>query len=344
VKNKWAEKVEQIRLATKLNIELLSCMEQEWEQTRRNLEEDGGVILRSGFFDGLIWYIAIRKNEWPEPALALLPLMLDSLSQEESPYSEWQEAADWVKGLFAGYQPPLPAILKTHWNWAEARVCFVIEKRNAVDPSDLAVWQDLFQTYFKQKLSTYLLSQQTVLLLVPLSTLADGDSSVDSDPDTWLEWAASLHDLLSTEALETVRIVVSKPMEHPEQLSRVIPQCKQTLAALHTFFPKTMVAGDWQYAVEKLMASLDASVIQSLRLALDSLRELPDITWEQKETFEVFCQNNLNISETARSLYLHRNTLLYRLDRLKEATGLDPRQFADALLLRVALLLDKLSK
>ena len=51
-----------------------------------------------------------------------------------------------------------------------------------------------------------------------------------------------------------------------------------------------------------------------------------------------FLENNLNVSETSRQLYVHRNTLLYRLEKLEKYTGLDIRIFDDALTLKIALM------
>jgi carbohydrate diacid regulator len=60
---------------------------------------------------------------------------------------------------------------------------------------------------------------------------------------------------------------------------------------------------------------------------------------EMIRTVEVFFKNNLNISDSARILYIHRNTLLYRLDKLQKATGLDVRKFEDAVTFKLAHLL-----
>jgi DNA-binding PucR family transcriptional regulator len=62
------------------------------------------------------------------------------------------------------------------------------------------------------------------------------------------------------------------------------------------------------------------------------------------KTLEQVLTDNLNISQAARSLYLHRNTLLYRLDKIKTLTGLDPRCFEDAVLLKIALTMHKNNK
>ena len=67
--------------------------------------------------------------------------------------------------------------------------------------------------------------------------------------------------------------------------------------------------------------------------------KVPDIFDEETTvTINRFFGNNLNISETARQLYIHRNTLVYRLERIEKILGLDIRTFEDAMLFRIALM------
>ena len=56
---------------------------------------------------------------------------------------------------------------------------------------------------------------------------------------------------------------------------------------------------------------------------------------------QCFFENNLNVSETSRKLFVHRNTLVYRLERIRKLTGLDLRQFEDAVTFKVALMVKK---
>ena len=67
--------------------------------------------------------------------------------------------------------------------------------------------------------------------------------------------------------------------------------------------------------------------------------EVPDIFNEEiNTTIQKFFENNLNISETARQLYVHRNTLVYRLEKIQKLTGLDVRVFDDALTFKIAMM------
>ena len=67
--------------------------------------------------------------------------------------------------------------------------------------------------------------------------------------------------------------------------------------------------------------------------------EIPDVLQEENVvTIQKFFENNLNISETARQLYVHRNTLVYRLERLEKIIGLDIRKFDDAMTFKIAMM------
>ena len=66
---------------------------------------------------------------------------------------------------------------------------------------------------------------------------------------------------------------------------------------------------------------------------------IPDsLDEETLTTINKFFENNLNVSETSRQLYVHRNTLVYRLEKLQKSTGLDIRKFDDALTFKIALM------
>lgn len=76
-----------------------------------------------------------------------------------------------------------------------------------------------------------------------------------------------------------------------------------------------------------------------------SSRKSPDdFDEETLTTINKFFENNLNVSETSRQLYIHRNTLVYRLDKLQKSTGLDLRVFEDAITFKIALMVVKYMK
>ena len=63
-----------------------------------------------------------------------------------------------------------------------------------------------------------------------------------------------------------------------------------------------------------------------------------DLDEETLNTLNKFFENNLNVSETSRQLFVHRNTLVYRIEKIQKSTGLDLRSFDDALTFKIALM------
>ena len=68
---------------------------------------------------------------------------------------------------------------------------------------------------------------------------------------------------------------------------------------------------------------------------------LDSLDSETLAIIRTFFENNLNVSETSRKLFVHRNTLVYRLEKIKKITGLDLREFEDAIVFKVALMVKK---
>ena len=98
-----------------------------------------------------------------------------------------------------------------------------------------------------------------------------------------------------------------------------------------------------EYVLIKMLEDLPKYKLNEyLELLMDErAREIFDDD-EMTSTAEEFLENNLNVSETSRKIYLHRNTLMYRLDKIEKATGLNIRKFSDAVTFRLITILSKL--
>ena len=98
--------------------------------------------------------------------------------------------------------------------------------------------------------------------------------------------------------------------------------------------------------LESLFEDTAPSFESDNRIETLPLREIEPDPAQPRKTFDEetlttinkFFENNLNISETARQLYVHRNTLVYRLERIEKAIGLDIRTFDDAMTFRIAVM------
>lgn len=329
----WANQIKRIQQATKLNIELFSCALEDWPKERQNFESQGGEVVQQIRENDRIHYIGIKPDEWPEAARAMLSLVFPLPQAAPS----WQEQmTEWLQQIWKGdHNSPMPAgISGVHW--AEPRLCFVLERIG--EHSSKADWRKLLQQFFPERVPFQLMAlhSSVYLLLVPVSILME--SADEQEPEQLgLEWAYSLHDLLTAEASEAVRVLVARSVVNPSFLQDEVRSLHNLLRVLTTIFPDKRVAATWQYRLEQWAFSIDAEVKKRL-LDTFPVQSADKLTQEQRDLLDELFRQNLNISETARSLFIHRNTLLYRLDKITEVTGLDPRIFKDAVLLRLSVL------
>ncbi|MCR5546416.1 MAG: helix-turn-helix domain-containing protein [Lachnospiraceae bacterium] len=156
--------------------------------------------------------------------------------------------------------------------------------------------------------------------------------------------AASIVDALSTEAMQAVRISYDRMVTEFEQL---VLSYKHAEVALHlgvTFKNGKQIHSYHDLGLEKLLYRI------STEDAKEYLEEnLPSFDFstldnEMRSTIKVLFNNQLNIAETAKELFIHRNTLIYRLDKFQKMTGLDLRNFDDAIICKVAMILAEYTK
>lgn len=151
--------------------------------------------------------------------------------------------------------------------------------------------------------------------------------------------ALSAVDTMLAELMFKVRVGYSTPKETLSGLFDAKREAALALRIAGLFQEPREVAAYARLGIARLIYELPQELCE---LFLQEVfgEELPDkkIDEEMQVTIRRFFENNLNISETARQLYLHRNTLVYRLERLEKLIGLDIRRFDDAMTFQIAMM------
>ena len=93
--------------------------------------------------------------------------------------------------------------------------------------------------------------------------------------------------------------------------------------------------------IARLIYQLPTTVCEMFLREVFKQGSIESLDQETLFTIQRFFENNLNVSETSRGLFVHRNTLVYRLEKIKKLTGLDLREFDDAIVFKVALMVKK---
>ena len=150
--------------------------------------------------------------------------------------------------------------------------------------------------------------------------------------------AHEIVDTLNMEAMVGVRVAYGTIVEELKDVSRSYKEADLALQVGRVFYVEKNILAYDELGIGRLIHQLPPSLCEMF------LKEVfengPEEKFEEEEltTVYTFFDNNLNISETARQLYVHRNTLVYRLEKIQKKTGLDVRVFDDALTFKIAMM------
>ena len=153
------------------------------------------------------------------------------------------------------------------------------------------------------------------------------------------DFAKSLVDSIHMEAMVKVRVGYGNVVIQIPDISQSFQEAKMALQVGSIFYAEKDTISYSKLGIGRLIYQLPMSLCDMFIKEVfgDSIPEILDDE-EAMSTINKFFENNLNISETARQLYVHRNTLVYRLERIEKAIGLDIRKFDDAMTFRIAVM------
>jgi carbohydrate diacid regulator len=151
--------------------------------------------------------------------------------------------------------------------------------------------------------------------------------------------ASRLVDNLHMEAMIKVRVGYGNVVRQITEIPQSYQEARMALEVGRVFYAEHDTISYGKLGIGRLIYQLPMSLCNMYIKEVfgDEIPEILDDE-ESMSTINKFFENNLNISETARQLYVHRNTLVYRLERIQKAIGLDIRMFDDAMTFRIAVM------
>ena len=152
-------------------------------------------------------------------------------------------------------------------------------------------------------------------------------------------FAKSLVDSIHMEAMVKVRVGYGNVVNTIPDISASFQEAKMALQVGHIFYAEKDTISYSKLGIGRLIYQLPMSLCDMFIKEVFG-DHVPEILEDEEamSTIGKFFENNLNISETARQLYVHRNTLVYRLERIEKSIGLDIRRFDDAMTFRIAMM------
>ncbi len=156
--------------------------------------------------------------------------------------------------------------------------------------------------------------------------------------DVLEEVAKTAVDMLNMEAMVKVRSAYGTIVGELKDLSRSYKEAKMAMDVGRIFYAGKRVISYNELGIGRLIYQLPPSLCRMFIREIFGSDEPVEFDHEILSTIDNFFENNLNVSETARQLFVHRNTLVYRIEKLQKSTGLDIRTFEDAMTLKIALM------
>lgn len=156
--------------------------------------------------------------------------------------------------------------------------------------------------------------------------------------------AKKLINTLSKEGFEGVRIAYGTIVNEIKEVSRSYKEAKMALDVGKIFFEDKNIIAYSELGIGRLIYQLPMPLCKMFISEIFQDKSPDNFDVETLSTINKFFENSLNVSETSRQLFIHRNTLVYRLDKLQKSTGLDLRIFEDAITFKIALMVVKYMK
>lgn len=153
--------------------------------------------------------------------------------------------------------------------------------------------------------------------------------------------ARMIYDTISGEAMTRVSVAVGTFVEDLKDVSRSYKEAKMALEVGKIFYSEKNIISYDKLGIGRLIYQLPVPLCHMYVNEVLQGRSISEFDEETLTTVNKFFENNLNVSETSRQLYIHRNTLVYRLDKLQKMTGLDLRNFEDAITFKITLMVSK---
>lgn len=164
------------------------------------------------------------------------------------------------------------------------------------------------------------------------------NSTTSSDLE---QLARSIADTISNEFYTKVAVGIGTTVTHVRNLSQSFKEATAALEIGKVLDVEKLINLYDHLGIARLIYQLPISLCEMFMKEVFKKGSIDSLDHETVYTVQKFFENNLNVSETSRKLFIHRNTLVYRLDKIYKLTGLDLRVFDDAITFKIAMMVKK---
>jgi Sugar diacid utilization regulator len=167
------------------------------------------------------------------------------------------------------------------------------------------------------------------------------DMEAVEDMDELRQFAEAVQETLMSETAHQMVVSIGMPKNTLAQLGESYREARRAMEVGRVFRPDESIFVFQNMMLERFLSELPREITAYYHSLLFNRKTQRLFNDEMLETIEMFFKKDLNLSDTARQLYIHRNTLVYRLDKVQRQIGLDLRNFEDAVTFKILLELKK---
>ena len=264
-------------------------------------------------------------------AKSVVSLIAVALSNLKTLYDEKYDKGSFIKNIILDNILPSDIYIKSkelHFNTEEYRVVLLIKFCGKTDMMPF----EMLQNMFPDKPRDYIISvgERDIVLVKEVK------------PNTEMKEiekiAVKIADTLSTEFFSKVSIGISTIVDNIKDLARAYKEAQIAIEVGRVFESDKNIISYDNLGIGRLIYQLPTTLCEMFLQEVFKKGSLEMLDRETLMTIQCFFDNNLNVSETSRKLFVHRNTLVYRLEKIRKVTGLDLRQFEHAITFKVALM------
>lgn len=271
-------------------------------------------------------------DEEASKSLSVISIALSTLKQC---YDDKYDKAIFIKNVILDNILPGDIYLKSrelHFNNDTLRAVFLIKLNTKDDASVI----DAIQNIFPDRSKDFVISvNETDIALV--KEIGAGVETKDLE-----KLARSVIDSLGSEYYSGHAIVgIGTIVTGCKDLARSFKEAQVAIEVGKFFDTEKTIISYENLGIARLIYQLPTTLCDMFLNEVFKKGSIEGLDAETLFTIQKFFENNLNVSETSRRLFVHRNTLVYRLEKIKKLTGLDLREFDDAIVFKVALMVKK---
>ena len=278
-------------------------------------------------------YIVFIEGE-DKYAEKIATILAVSLSNIKNLYDEKYDKSSFIKNIILDNILPSDIYIKSkelRFNAEETRVVFLIKFHSKSDVLSF----DMVQNIFPDKNKDYVIStsEQDIVLVKEVKP--------NTDIREIEKIAKSIADTLNSEFYAKVSIGIGTVVDNIKDLARSYKEAQVAFEVGKVFDTEKNIISYENLGIGRLIYQLPTTLCEMFLQEVFKNGSLDSLDRETLMTIQCFFENNLNVSETSRKLFVHRNTLVYRLEKIRKLTGLDLREFDHAITFKVALMVKR---